>query len=170
MESYNVMFKVEFRKDCKVCGGDITAKRFRSYCSETCRNKFNNKKYSQQHVEWGRKKRDIEASKPSKNKVQCLICSKYYVQVGSHIVQVHGVTAREYREAYDLEVKKGIFPEWYREMKGQTALENGTVKNLEAGAGYRFVKGDKRAGKYKRSPVTIERLRNLKQNYKNKKI
>lgn len=83
---------------------------------------------------------------------------------------MHGVTAREYREAYDLEVKKGIVPEWYREMKGQTALENGTVKNLEAGAGYRFVKGDKRAGKYKRSPVTIERLRNLKQNYKNKKI
>lgn len=164
------MFKVEFRKDCKVCGGDITAKRFRSYCSDTCRNKFNNKKYAQQHVEWNRIRRDQNASKPDDKKVQCLICGKYYVQVGSHIVQVHGVTAREYREAYDLEVKKGTVPAWYRELKGDQALENKTFQNLlKAGAKYRFKKGDPRAGKYKRSPITVNRLRNLKQNYKNKK-
>lgn len=162
------MFKVEFRENCKVCGKKIEAKRFRSYCSDECRTKFFNKKYAAQHTEWNRKRRDLEATKPNSKKVQCLICKKFYVQVGSHIVQVHGVTAREYREAYDLEVKRGTVPEWYREMKGQTALENGTVENLKAGARYRFVKGDKRAGKYKRSPVTLDRLRNLKQTYKKK--
>lgn len=162
------MFKVEFRKNCKVCDGKIIKKRFRSYCSDTCRNKFNNQKYSDQHVAWSRARRDLEASKPDDKKVQCLICKKYYVQVGSHIVQVHGVTAREYREAYDLEVKKGTVPGWYRELKGDQALENGTFKNLKVGKKFWFKKGDKKAGRYKRSPVTIDRLKNLKQNYKNK--
>lgn len=152
-------FKVEFRKDCKVCHAKITGKRFRSYCSPECRNKFFNKKYSDRNVEWQRAKRDRDASTPDARKVECLICKKWYVQVGTHIVQVHGVTAREYREAYDLEVKKGIVPSWYRELKGNQALENETYKNLQAGAKYRFKPGDPRAGKYKRSPITINRLK-----------
>lgn len=164
-----IKFKVEFRKDCKVCHGKITGAHFRSYCSPECRIKFFNKKYSAQHTEWNRIRRDQEASKPDAKKVQCLICKKWYVQVGTHIVQVHGATAREYREAYGLEVKRGTVPKWYREMKGEQAMENETYKNLKAGAVHRFKPGDPRAGKYTRSPITLERLKNLKQNYANKK-
>ena len=82
-------FKVEFRKNCKVCDKKITGKRFRSYCSTQCRNKFFNKKYSADHTKWNREKRDREALIASPDKVQCLICKKWYVQVCSHVEQVH---------------------------------------------------------------------------------
>ena len=82
--------------------------------------------------------------------------------MGSHIVQRHGITARQYREEYELEVKRGTVPEWYRKLKGEQALKNGTFKNLEAGAKFRFKPGDK-VGVYKRSPVTLERLANAYQ-------
>lgn len=160
------MFKVEIRETCKECDNPITNKRSRTYCSPQCRNKAMNKKYAKQHVEWGRAKRDREATKKSDKKVQCLICKKWYIQVCTHVLQVHGITAKEYKEEYELEVKRGIVPKWYRELKGEQAISNGTFENLKAGAKYRFKKGDQKAGRYKRSPITLERLRNLKQNFK----
>jgi len=88
------------------------------------------------------------------------------VQVCSHVWQVHGLIGREYREYFDLEVKRGVVPDWYRELKGDIAIENGTYKNLEAGKKYRYVKGDNRLGKYKRSHITIERLKKFKRSVK----
>ena len=155
------MAKIEIRKTCKVCGKPITKKRARTYCSNTCRNKFHNDKYAQKHVEWHRAKRDREALKPSPKKVQCLICKKWYVQVCSHVFQVHGITGREYREEFDLEVKRGVVPLWYREIKGNQALDNGTFKNLKVGKKFWFKKGSKTAGRYRRSPITIARLKEL---------
>lgn len=163
------MFKVEIRTTCKVCEQPITEKRFRSYCSASCRNKFFNKKYSEAHTIWQRKRNDARASIPSDKKVQCLICKKWYVQVCTHTLQVHGVGGREYREAFDLEVKRGVVPKWYRELKGDQALENGTVENLKKGKKFWFVKGDKKAGRYHRSPITLARLKKLhKYKYGNK--
>ena len=154
-------FKIEIRKDCKTCGGPLPNARFRTYCSTKCRNKANNIKYAKNNVEWQRKKRDKEAEKPSDRKCQCFICGKWYVQVGSHIYQVHKMTAREYREKFELEVKKGITPTWYKKLKGDQALDNETFKNLEKGAKFRFKKGQEGVGVYKRSPVTMERLKTL---------
>jgi predicted nucleic acid-binding Zn ribbon protein len=154
------MFKVEFRKTCKVCDKPVP-KGARSYCSKQCRNKFFNKKNAHLGVLWQRKRRDLEASKPSPNKVKCLICGKYYVQVCSHIYQVHGCTAREYREDYDLEVKRGVVPDWFRKLKGEKAMSNGTYKNLEVGKKFWFTKGDHSLGRYKRSKITLERLKHL---------
>lgn len=153
-------FKVEIRKDCKICSKPLPNARFRTYCSKECRNKRNNQKNAGKSVEWQRARRDKEASIPSENKCQCLMCGKYYVQVGTHVVQVHGMTGREYREYFDLEVKRGIVPEWYRKLKGDQTLDNETYKNLEVGAKFRFKKGDERAGNYKRSHITLERLKN----------
>jgi predicted transcriptional regulator len=65
--------------------------------------------------------------------------------VGTHVYYEHGLTAREYREQYNLPVKRGVVPRWYREQKGNQALENKTYKNLESGKRYRYKKGDKRA-------------------------
>ena len=62
------------------------------------------------------------------------------MQVGSHIVQRHGMTAREYREQFDFPVKKGIICQEYRQKKAKQALENGTYKNLEAGKPFRYDK------------------------------
>jgi predicted transcriptional regulator len=153
--------KIEIRQDCKVCGGDIVHNRFRTYCSAECRNKFNNMKYAQAHAEWQKARRDRLASIPDPDKVQCLVCGKWYVQLCTHTFQIHGLTGREYREKFELEVKRGVVPDWYRKLKGDQALDNETYKNLEAGAKYRFKRGDKRAGHYKRSPVTIKRLTNI---------
>ena len=157
------MWKVELRDSCKICGGDLPNARYRTYCSKECRQKRNNQKQSQSGyaTEYQRKRRDEIASIPSPDKCQCLVCGKWYVQVGSHAYQVHGMTGREYREQFELEVKRGIVPDWYRKLKGDQALDNETYKNLEKGAKYRFKKGDKRAGDYKRSPITVERLKSL---------
>lgn len=118
---------------------------------------MNRQQYSKQ---WQKNKRDAIAKIPDPKKVKCLVCNQYYVQLGSHVVQAHGYnSAREYREEYNLEVKKGTVPNWYRKMKGELAIENKTYKNLKAGKKYRFKKGE--TINYKRSPITLERLSNL---------
>jgi endogenous inhibitor of DNA gyrase (YacG/DUF329 family) len=109
------MFKVEIRKTCKICGNEITGKRFRTYCCAKCRNKALNQKNQAYSTQWQRNKRAEIASKPSKRKVKCLVCGGYYVQLGTHVIQAHKFkSAREYREEYDLEVKRGTVPKWYR--------------------------------------------------------
>ncbi len=158
--------KIEIRKNCKICKKKIESKRFRTYCSATCRTKFHNTKHREGHAAWQRKRNDILAMKPSSKKVQCLICKGWYVQVGSHVKQRHGILAREYRENFGLEVKRGTVPKWYRELKADQCMSNGTVENLKKGKKYWYVKGDKKAGRYHRSPVTLERLKVLYK-YKN---
>ena len=155
------MFKVQIRKKCKVCKNPITTKRFRTYCSTACRNRFFNKKYREYGRQWQIEQRNKIADKPIPRKVQCLICGRWYVQVCTHTLQVHGLNGREYREYFDLERKRGVVPFWYRQLKGDQALENGTFKNLKIGKKWWFVPGDKKAGKYTRSHITLERLRKL---------
>jgi predicted transcriptional regulator len=118
-----------------------------------------NEKRQKYIKEYQRRKRDEIASIPDNEKVKCLICGRYYVQVGSHIVQIHKITAREYREQFKLEVKRGIVPTWYREKKAQITKENRTYRNLETGKKFRFIKGQKGPGIYKRSEITMARLR-----------
>lgn len=161
-------WKVAILLICKVCGEPITKKRFRTYCSKQCRNKFYYKKNGKKNAEWLRNKKDKEASVPDKTKIRCLICGRYYNQVGSHIVQKHNMTAREYREIYGFDVKKGQVSEDLRILYGQQALENGTYKNLKQGIKYWFKKGQKGVGVYQRSDETLERLKLLhKLNKKN---
>jgi len=163
-------FKVEVRKNCKICKKKIESKRFRTYCSASCRNKFHNSKHREGQSEWQRRRNDARASIPSDKKVQCLICKGWYVQICSHAVQRHGLTGRQYREAFDLEVKRGVVPAWYREMKGGTVFRNGTVENLKKGKKYWFKVGDKKAGRYHRSPATLARLKVLYKLRKNENI
>lgn len=162
-------WKVELRTTCKTCGGPLPNARFRTFCSTSCRNKSYNVKNTAYQKDWQREKRDKEASIPSKDKCQCLICGKWYVQVCSHVQAIHGMTGREYREYFELEVKKGVTPAWYKKLKGDQALDNETYKNLAKGAKFRFKKGQKGVGVYKRSPVTIERLSKLHTLNKKKK-
>jgi hypothetical protein len=155
-------WKVEIRDTCKVCGGPLPNARYRTYCSTKCRVKANNKKQADSgyNKKWQKDKRDKVAVVPSDKKCQCLICGKWYVQVCSHVYQVHGMTGREYREYFELEVKRGVVPDWYRKVKGDQAIDNETYKNLVKGAKFRFKKGQEGVGVYKRSPITLERLKN----------
>lgn len=159
-------FKIEIRKDCKVCGGPLPNSRFRTYCGEVCRKKFYNVKYKTKMAEWQVIRRNKKASIPNPEKMQCFICGRWYVQVCSHAQQVHGMTGREYREKFDLDVKRGVIPEWYRKLKGDIAMDNKTYKNLEAGAKFRYKKGQKGVGVYKRSGQTQKRLSKNGDNFK----
>jgi len=93
-----------------------------------------------------------------KEKIQCVICGEWFRKVGAHITQKHGMTAREYREKYGFDVKKGQLPKDLKEKLGKNAIKNETYKNLEKGKIFRFKKGDK-AGNYKRSKQTLLRLK-----------
>ena len=161
-------FKIQIRSNCLICNGVITVNRFRTFCSKKCRDRASNIKYADMHAEWQRKRNDAVNSKPSKNKVKCLDCGRYYVQVGSHVIARHGYeTAREYREQNGLDVKKGTVPTWYRKMKGEQAIENETYKNIIfSGAPFRFKKGQFGPGQYNRSEETIARLKNLSRVHK----
>jgi len=90
-------------------------------------------------------------------KIKCLVCSKYFVRPISHAWQVHGLQAREYKEKYGLDLKKGIATEEYKEVMRQHVQTNGTLKNLKKGAVYRFKKGQDT--NYTRSKQTKERLK-----------
>ena len=153
------MFKIEIRKDCKVCHKPLPTSRHRTYCSKECRTHALNQRHRQQQTEWQRNKRDAEASRPSKDKIQCLICGKWYRQVGTHIVQVHKMTAREYRLMLGFDVKRGQLPDDLRQLKREQVFENETVKNLKAGKKFRFKKGQPGVGVYTRSIQTLERLK-----------
>src|SRR3990167_10156960 len=133
-------WKVEVLTNCKVCHGKLP-EGYRTYCGKKCRNKSYSKRYSTQRKQWARDKR----GQFSPDKLRCILCSKWYIQVSSHVKQVHKYSAREYKEMHDLPLSRGVIPKWYRKLKGDQALENKTYKNLECGASQRFTKNDPKA-------------------------
>lgn len=150
-------------KPCKQCGKTIEYKPNANnvkFCSPICRTRS----YYPARKEWFQNRHYT----PSPNKIACLICGKYYRKVGSHVFNSHGMDAREYREEYNLEVKRGIVPPDLRETLTRNVIENGTIENLKKGQKYWFKKGQKGVGVYKRSPITIQRLKRNRFVYKNK--
>ena len=138
-------WKVKFRKTCLICGEPIKVKRFRTFCSKKCRQRHYNKKYQPKSAAWLRDKNDKAALVPSSDKKKCGICGRWYVQVGTHIVQRHGMTAREYRKEMNLPLRKGIMPDWYRKLKREQALDNpAALKNLKIGKKFHYKKNDPR--------------------------
>jgi len=146
---------------CIVCGKPLGYRKIR-FCNDTHRRYFWNRRPDRMEKmrEWQIIYNNRKATY-SPDKIQCLLCGLWYRQVGTHIWQRHKMSGREYREYFDLEVKRGILPPDLRELKAEYVKENGTIENLKTGKKYWFVKGDKRAGRYKRSHITMERLHNL---------
>ena len=118
---------------CEYCGKDYETNRKQTrYCS----------------IQHQRKHRWEREHLFGVDKVQCLDCGRWYVKLGSHVIQSHGYkTAKEYRLEHGLDYKKGIIPESHRALLEDNVRENGTINNLEKGAKHRFVKGDGRASK-----------------------
>lgn len=129
----------------------------KKYCSKECRESH--------YLETGKTKaiRDKNNhnryNKYAKGKIQCKECGGWYKAVGTHVRQIHNMTAREYKKKHGLDTLKGLLTTELKERKHHHVFENGTVKNLEAGKAWRFKKGDKRAGRYQRSQQTITRLK-----------
>ena len=73
------------------------------------------------------------------------------------------MTATEYKEMQGLDKTKGLTSPSYRERNAQRVKDLGIFKDnlAEASIPYRFVKGDKRISRYKRSDQTLERLAKL---------
>ena len=162
------MTKVEIRKTCKVCNKKLT-KRQRTFCGKKCRTKFYNIKYKDQHADLQRARAKKKRHEDPRPKIQCLICGEWFRQVGTHIVQAHKITAREYRKQFGFDVKKGQLPADYKKLKSDQAINCGGYKNLKIGKKFWFKKGDTKAGTYKRSNQTLTRLKVTKNKIQKKK-
>jgi endogenous inhibitor of DNA gyrase (YacG/DUF329 family) len=146
-------------KKCLRCGGEVergARANNKKYCSDVCRNADYVARTREKYNEW---QRNYRSSKVKGEKIQCLVCGEEHRQVGSHIVQMHKMTAREYREKYGFDVKRGQLPKDLRKKKADYVFENNTVKNLKVGKKFHFKKGQKGIGKYKRSEQTMKRLK-----------
>lgn len=91
------------------------------------------------------------------SKLKCLECGKLFVRPLSHVWQVHGLSALEYKKLHGLDTKRGIATEEYRERMRELVFSNGTIENLKKGAKYRFKKGE--INNYARSEQTQARLK-----------
>lgn len=147
---------------CKFCQKEFTVTNPHThnvkYCSKSCSGKFHYQKRggaaTQREYAYKKYYESLD-----KEKIQCQICHQWYRKVGAHIVQVHKITAREYREKYGFDVKRGQYPEDLKEVLREHIVENETIKNLEKGAKFRFKPGQKGIGVYKRSAQTMARLK-----------
>jgi len=156
------------KKACFYCGKVFIPKLHANnikFCSVLCRNKNYYRKYNRKEKqrEYNQKKLLVRFSK--NELVQCQICKHWFRQVGSHIWQKYGITAREYREQFGFDVKKGQLPNDYCELKAEQAFKDGGVKNLEQGKQFWFKKGQAGVGVYTRSKQTQERLKQQWQVY-----
>jgi len=93
-------------------------------------------------------------------KISCKICGKLCVRVCTHARQAHEISAREYKQEFGYDVKKGIMTDRDREHMRELAFLNGMPERLkEAGKNSRFKPKQPGLGKYSRSQQTMERLK-----------
>lgn len=162
-------------KKCKNCNQkfkpDNPLSRNQKFCKPLCRTRFYYKQRGGAKYQKNYYARRLKEKYAKEELIQCKFCGRYFRQVGTHVVQTHKYeSAREYREEYGFDVKRGQLPEDYRELKAQLAKEKGGIKNLKKGCIYWFKKGDTTIGIYKRSKQTLERLKSLYKKRKNVKI
>lgn len=155
---------------CKNCKQKkIRTSNSQKFCSKFCRNEYH---LPERRIKFGSQYQCLRRWKQNDlimDLIPCEICGHGFRQPGSHIVQIHEITAREYREIFGFDVKRGQLTPDLRKWKGKQVFLNGTVKNLKLGKKFWFKPNDSRAGRYSRSSETMERLRSgysTKKSYK----
>lgn len=95
--------------------------------------------------------------------MKCLICGKNFKRVCSHVFHTHKMTARQYKEEFGLDVKKGLIDDGFREI-----LHNHVMKNYSKVVAINLIKNGKKTRfkkghniNYIRSAQTMQRLKNL---------
>jgi len=97
----------------------------------------------------------------------CLICKKEFVRPLSHCWQKHGMSAREYKENFGLDVKKGIATKEYKDKMRNLLKPQSIQAVIIGGKKSRFIKGV--SNNYKRSEQTLKRLKDRWKNVSNLK-
>ena len=101
---------------------------------------------------------------------KCEICNKHFHRVTAHVRQVHGLSAREYKLQFGLDLKKGICSKESSEKSRQKAMSNYDKvigENLIVGGeATRFRTG---SGGRTREQMSQQTLNRLKQNRFEKK-
>jgi len=153
--------------NCLYCEKEITSKKYANNIKYCC-TRHRVLHYAQQgkFTKAQRKFRNKKHDKPFREARQCVLCDRWYRAVCYHAWQAHGVDERSYKEIAGLDHKKGLIPKRLKKIKSKHVFKNKTILNLKNGKKTQYKKGDPRAGKYKRSPQTLKRLRN---NYKKKR-
>lgn len=148
--------------NCKNCNQLITRRKNANnvkFCSLACRNTFNRERNRTRVNQWQRNRWGAYAP----DKIQCLICGKWYYKPAQHTYQTHHVDAYSYKKAHELDTTKGLITEETRELLRQHAKDNAPIvidQNLIAkGKRTRFQRGDKTLGTYQRTPSQLARLR-----------
>ena len=103
----------------------------------------------------------------------CHICEKAYKKPLTHARQIHGLTEKEYKKEFGLNVTVGILSEESRELARKRAYENYDVviveNLLKKGKKTRFKKGSQGRVKEKVSEQTrralVERIKNAKKSH-----
>jgi len=134
-------------KKCLTCGGVLTSKSSRKFCGSVCRNRFYALKYADYRAEYQRKKRDNLHTKSNGHDLQCPICGNWYVQLITHVIQIHKIDNLTFREEFNLPLKVGIVPKWYHNLKKDITIANKSYKSIagkKLGA-KEFKKGDIRS-------------------------
>ena len=151
-------------KICQLCNKEIPPKPNANnvkYCDHCRKEAY---KYLEYRKQWHRNR----TGRKEKGKIQCQLCGKWYRKPMSHAWQIHGISEKEYKEHFGLE-RKGIIPEPDKEVLQEHVKNNFNlvvkINLLNKGKKTRFIKGDKRAGRYQRSETTLKRLKEqLKRN------
>lgn len=148
-------------KKCNLCG-DTQSKRY-----------INNKKHGLLCMKCYQRERKNPTvyTKPNYGEIKlnedgkpiCHICGKAYNKLLTHVWQIHGLSAREYKKEFGLDVIKGIMSEESTKIASNKAYENYDLvvkKNLiENGMKTRFIKGHKGRTKNMVSEQTLKALR-----------
>lgn len=69
--------------------------------------------------------------KPLNDRIQCLICGKWYIFLASHVWQTHGWTVDDYREEFGLNRGTPLCSQSYSDMHRDKCLRLNLVKNIE---------------------------------------
>lgn len=116
--------RLEPYKECDWCNKTLPALRHpkQKFCSFDCRSR---ERWNRENVKDG---------------IKCLVCSKMFNRVGSHVVQVHGYeNVLEYKREFGLNKHETRTKKHAESMKKK--LVDKSVDNLEKGAHTRYEKG-----------------------------
>lgn len=65
-----------------------------------------------------------------KDAIYCMICGKGFKTLSRHLKTAHGMTAGEYRKAYDIPRAQSLAAKNYSESRRKMAVERGLADNL----------------------------------------
>lgn len=145
-------------KYCEECNEYYTGRTLKGMCDK-CYQRQRNQGKKYELPKYG------EVKYAPDGKVICHICGRAYKKVLTHAVQIHGITEKEYKREFGLDVGNSLMCESSKEIARQRLLENydkvvlENLVNNENSHKTRFTKGHKGRTIEKVSHQTLKRLK-----------